>query len=231
MIEIIRSHFAGMPKRSPEPPPYHHGDLRNALIAEGRRLLEEVGARELSLRHVVRAVGVSIAAPSRHFEGKEGLLAAIAADGFRELAAERRRIAASTPDPLARLYRMLESYVRFAQRKKGLFDLMVGPRILARGGYPELTSAGTESFDLFAAAGCEYARACGWPEKDLNFVVHAAWAVEHGVATLLLADRVPRVDRPIDVTRMVHFTLSMLLSGIAAGPVGVERIARAISPR
>jgi hypothetical protein len=54
--------------------PYHHGNLRNALIAEGRRVLEEVGVRELSLRNLARAVGVSEAAPSRHFPGKEGLL-------------------------------------------------------------------------------------------------------------------------------------------------------------
>src|SRR3989442_7084727 len=67
---------------------YHHGDLRNALIAEGRTLLELKGARDLSLRETARRAGVSIAAPSRHFDGKEALLAAIAASGFRELAAE-----------------------------------------------------------------------------------------------------------------------------------------------
>ncbi|MDB5860827.1 MAG: hypothetical protein JWQ76_4516 [Ramlibacter sp.] len=220
-----------MPKPSPAETPYHHGDLRNALIAEGRRLLEEVGARELSLRNVVRAVGVSIAAPSRHFEGKEGLLAAIAADGFTELAAQRRRITASSPDSLARVYRMLDNYVRFAQRRKGLFDLMVGPRILARDAYPQLAAASSESFDLFATAVSEYARGCGWQEKDLNLVVHSAWSTEHGIATLLIADRVPRADRPIDVARMVRFSLSLLLTGIAVGPAAADRIASALPPR
>lgn len=205
---------------------YHHGDLRNALIVEGRRLLEEMGTQELSLRHVARSVGVSIAAPSRHFDGKEGLLAAIAADGFRELAAERQRIAESTKDPLVKVRRMMESYVGFAQREKGLFNLMVGPRILARDASEELTAAASTSFGLFARAVCDYARAKGWADEDLNLVVHAAWSVEHGIATLILASRVPRSDRPIDVPRMIDFSISLLLSGLAAGPADVSRIMR-----
>src|SRR4029453_12912774 len=89
-------------ERSSTPPAYHHGDLRNALISEGRRLLEEIGARELSLRHVARSVGVSIAAPSHHFEGKEGLLAAMAAEGFIDLPGTRRKIAAAGQGPVRR---------------------------------------------------------------------------------------------------------------------------------
>lgn len=54
-------------KKAPAPAAYHHGDLRNALVREGRRSLEENGAGELSLREVARRLGVSVAAPSRHF--------------------------------------------------------------------------------------------------------------------------------------------------------------------
>ncbi len=205
---------------------YHHGDLRNALIVEGRRVLDEVGTHELSLRHVARSVGVSIAAPSRHFDGKEGLLAAIAADGFRELADERRSIDESTADPLIKVHRMMESYVGFAQREKGLFDLMVGPRILAKDAYEELNQAISSSFNLFASAVCDYARTKGWPVENLNHVVHAAWSVEHGLATLILAARVPRSDRVIDVQEMIQFSISLLLSGVAAGPAQLARIAR-----
>ena len=85
-------------------PSYHHGDLRNALIAAGRAALEELGPRELSLRSVATAVGVSEAAPSRHFAGKDGLLAAMAAQGFSELAEKRKLIAAldETPEEIVR---------------------------------------------------------------------------------------------------------------------------------
>src|SRR5262245_40997222 len=195
----------GSMERPSTPSAYHHGDLRNALIAEGRRLLEEVGAHELSLRHVARSVGVSIAAPSHHFEGKEGLLAAMAEEGFEELASSRRKIAASEKDPLRKAWRMMECYVRFAERQRGLFDLMVGPRILLRS-HSDLNVKATASFDLFASAVCDYARTKGWRDEDLNLVVHAAWSVEHGLATLILAHRVPFPGRKIDLKQMIHFS-------------------------
>ena len=209
-------------------PTYHHGDLRNALISEGRRLLEEVGAHELSLRHVARSVGVSIAAPSHHFEGKEGLLAAMATEGFDELASSRRKIATSEKDLLRRAWRMMECYVRFAEKQRGLFELMVGPRILPRG-HKDLTAAASASFDLFASAVSDYARTKGWREEDLNLVVHAAWSVEHGLATLILAHRVPFPGRKVDLKQMIHFSVSMMLGAIAAGPDHVRRIVEASS--
>ena len=174
---------------------------------------------------MARSVGVSIAAPSHHFAGKEGLLAAIAAQGFNELAALRREIAASTADPLRKAYRIMECYVRFAEREKGLFNLMIGPRILQRA-HKDLTAASSASFDLFASAVCDYARTKGWADKDLNLVVHAAWSVEHGLATLILADRVPFPNRKIDLRQMIHFSVSLLLSGVAAGPAHLAGITR-----
>ena len=147
------------------------------------------------------------------------MLAAIAAQGFNELAALRREIAASTADPLRKAYRIMECYVRFAEREKGLFNLMVGPRILQRA-HKDLTAASSASFDLFASAVCDYARTKGWADKDLNLVVHAAWSVEHGLATLILP------NRKIDLRQMIHFSVSLLLSGVAAGPAHLAGITR-----
>ncbi len=208
---------------------YHHGDLRNALIAEGRRQVNEVGSHDLSLRSLVRAVGVSIAASSYHFEDKEGLLAAIATDGFNELASIRRKVAASTPDPIERVYRIMECYVHFADREKGLFNLMVGPQVLKRP-HKDLFAASTASFELFASAVCDFATSKGWPPRDLNLVVHAAWSVEHGLATLLLAHRAPFHRRKVGTEEMIHFSLSMLLSGIAGGPGQLPSIGKRSAP-
>src|SRR5258706_5257703 len=117
-------------KKAAAPAPYHHGDLRNALVREGRGLLEEHGVAELSLREVARRAGVSVAAPSRHFDGKEDLLSAIASDGFSELAEVRRSIARSHLSVIAKAREMMLGYVRFGLRNKGLFNLMVGPRVI-----------------------------------------------------------------------------------------------------
>jgi len=208
----------------PEAAPYHHGNLRNALIEEGRRALEEIGARELSLRYLARAVGVSEAAPSRHFAGKEGLLAAIAADGFRELAVLRERIVASHDTPMATAYRMMRTYVEFAQRHKGLFDLMIGPRLVERDSHPELNEQNTKSFRLFASTVERVALDSGWQKRSLTLVTHAAWSMEHGLATLILSDRVPRSDLPVQLDQMIHFSICMFLSAVVSGPSHLEAV-------
>lgn len=170
------------------------------------------------MRYIARAVGVSEAAPSRHFAGKEGLLAAIAADGFRELADLRMQTVAKAEAPMVTASEMMRSYVSFAQRHKGLFDLMVGPRLVARDTYPELTEQNTRSFSLFAASVEQVALESGWEKSALTLVTHAAWSIEHGLATLILSDRVPRSDLPVKVDQMIEFSIAMFLSAVTAGP-------------
>ncbi|HYM69483.1 MAG TPA: helix-turn-helix domain-containing protein, partial [bacterium] len=64
---------------------YHHGDLREALLRAAIDLVADVGPRGFTLREVARRAGVSHNAPYRHFRDKEELIAAVAAEGFREL--------------------------------------------------------------------------------------------------------------------------------------------------
>jgi AcrR family transcriptional regulator len=214
---------------SSAPAPYHHGDLRSALIAEARRALEEAGVHDMSLRQLAKAVGVSEAAPSRHFDGKNGLLAAIAASGFRDLIVLRQHALAGLDGKLARAYEMMRIYVKFAQDHKGLFDLMIGPRLLRKNDYAELADAATESFELFASSVREYAREHGWAEQDMSLVTHAAWSVEHGLATLIIGERINSEDRPVDVEKVIHFSMALLLSGIAAGPEQARKIMAALA--
>jgi AcrR family transcriptional regulator len=67
---------------------YHHGDLRNALVASAVRLIETSGTSSFSLREAAREVGVSANAAYRHFDGKSALMTAVAAFGFRQLATQ-----------------------------------------------------------------------------------------------------------------------------------------------
>ena len=210
---------------------YHHGSLRNALIAQGRLELEKTGPQELSLRSLARSVGVSEAAPARHFAGKAGLLAAIAADGFRELAQSRVRLSKSTESELRIAYRMMESYVAFARKHRGLFNLMVGPRIVAREDYPELLEQSAASFMTFAEAIRKYAVSCGWESESLPLVVHGAWAMEHGIATLILSDRVPRQDLTVSVAAMAEFSINMFLAAVHAGPAPFAKLVESIGGR
>src|SRR5690349_4984776 len=68
--------------------PYHHGDLRAALLDRAGNVLRERGSDALSLRELARDIGVSPGAPSRHFMNKQALLDALALDGFERLVAD-----------------------------------------------------------------------------------------------------------------------------------------------
>lgn len=197
---------------------YHHGNLRSALIEAGRHALKTVSAQELTLRYLARMVGVSEAAPSRHFAGIDALFACIAASGFRELASLRIEIHDSGDTPLSTAYRMMRVYVDFALREKGLFGLMIGPRIVSREDYPELNEESGKSFKLFSDAIEALAKESGWKKADLNLVTHAAWSMEHGLATLILSDRAPRAESPVPVTDMIEFAIQSLLGAIFGGP-------------
>src|SRR3954468_21036415 len=105
--------------------PYHHGSLRAALLSCAERTLSEEGAGELSLRELARRVGVSHAAPRRHFADKQALLDALAGDGFQRLGAGRSASrAAAAPGVSGRMRAFGETYVRFATRHGALLELM-----------------------------------------------------------------------------------------------------------
>ena len=105
------------------PRPYHHGNLRAALLESAEQTLNEGG--ELSLRELARQVGVSHAAPRRHFAGKQALLDALAEDGFERLGDDlRTALAAAGPSFDARLLAFGRAYVRFATEHAALLELM-----------------------------------------------------------------------------------------------------------
>ena len=207
---------------------YEPGKLREALVSEGRKMFEENGATELSLRALARRLGVSEAAPSKHFQGKEELLSAIASDGFRELAAQRVTLSAKKLAPYAKAREMMLSYVRFAQRHEGLFDLMIGPRVLPEFRRGEFMETGDRSYAYFANSVFDLARAHGWPQGALEYLSHSAWAMEHGIAALILARRVPREDSGLKLQKMIEFGIEFFLDSIVAGP-GAHRHAETVT--
>ncbi|MEV7889543.1 TetR/AcrR family transcriptional regulator [Streptomyces sp. NPDC002817] len=109
---------------SRETRPYHHGDLRSALLASAERTLRDKGTGALSLRELARDIGVSHAAPGRHFKDKQALLTALALAGFERLA--QTLDAADDPTlPLEpRLVGLARAYLGFAVENAELLELM-----------------------------------------------------------------------------------------------------------
>lgn len=210
------------PKRSKasSPAPYHHGDLRNELIRQGRLFLDSSGTTEISLAELARRVGVSDAAPFRHFETKEALLAAIAVDGMQELVHEQTAIAALDASNVEKVRAMMLNYVDYARKSPGVFNLMIGPRIAELGPYPELQVIGSRSFQLFRDAIQALALDSGWALEEVELLAHGAWAMQHGLASLILAKRVPHRTSKVKPDEMIELAISMVLTSIAARPPG-----------
>ncbi len=172
---------------------YHHGDLRNALVAAGLELLERDGPQAVSLRAVARAACVSQAAPYAHFKSKRALMAAIAATGFERLSG---RLEESVNDPAAGLRELGRDYVEFASENAGLYRLMFSSRAELDPEDAHLQRASAAAFQLFAQ---KTATGAGNPFDDPGPV--AAWSLLHGFAMLL-------------VDEMLHFAADHTLSGV-----------------
>jgi AcrR family transcriptional regulator len=105
--------------------PYHHGNLRTALLEQAERTVRERGVQDLSLRELAREIGVSHGAPRRHFADRQALLDALAEAGFARLGGElRAAVDGAGEDFEARLRATAAAYVRFATHDAALLELM-----------------------------------------------------------------------------------------------------------
>src|SRR5579859_1596036 len=108
--------------------PYHHGDLRPALLRAAVEVIGQVGPAAMSLREVARRAGVSHAAAAYHFGDKAGLLTAVAAQGYRMLAEQFR----DAWDTSGSFLEGGVAYVRFAVRHRAHFEVMYRPELYRR---------------------------------------------------------------------------------------------------
>ena len=116
-----------MPSEKSESPathPYHHGDLRSALLASAERTLREKGAGALSLRELARDIGVSHAAPGRHFKDKQALLNALALAGYERLTRGLTAVDDAALPLEPRLIAVARGYLGFATANAELLELM-----------------------------------------------------------------------------------------------------------
>ena len=168
---------------------YHHGDLRAALIAAAEQVLAETGVEGFSLRQVARRVGVSHSAPAHHFGDNQGLLCALAAEGFRRFrCAMEARQARAAPEPRARLVAAGMGYVEFAESAPALFRLMFSSD-RTRLATPELAEAGEAAFKVLADAVEGLRGVSPFEDADAMIDVIGCWSSVHGFAELLLSGR------------------------------------------
>jgi AcrR family transcriptional regulator len=188
----------------PTEQPYHHGDLRAALLERAAERLRTGSAADLSLRALARDLGVSHAAPNRHFPDRQSFLGALADAGWRRLDAA---LAAADPGPDAgvrtRLLALGRAYVRFATGEPALLELMfAGKAAGERHEGPGLSAPHAVVADAQARGEVR----AGDPEV----LAPALWAALHGVAALSVSGALPGAD----VDALLVQTADTLLDGL-----------------
>jgi len=189
--------------------PYHHGNLREALLDAAIRLIAEVGPTAFTLREVARRAGVSHNAPYRHFRDRDELMAAVAAQGFRELTEAMVGAAARQSDPLDRLKRAGLGYVTFALRRPEHFTVMFdAPRSKRK--HPDAAAAAEQAFGtlLDLVKGCQNAGRL--PSGDSHQLALLAWTMVHGIAKLAITGRLP-FPSSSDVLKFAEFVIDQSL--------------------
>src|SRR4029078_5569750 len=158
---------------------YHHGNLREALIAAARRLIAVHGPQGFTLNEASRTAGVSPSAPYRHFRDRNALIEATAEEGFNLF---RERLMAATGDvasPYQALHRMGAAYYAFAMDEPGFYQAMFSSGLPSVG--TPVAEAGARAFavleDSVKRLGAEEGRG-----RELALKI---WAFSHGMAGLI----------------------------------------------
>jgi AcrR family transcriptional regulator len=177
---------------SPKGRPYHHGDLRPALLAAAVGTIEDTGAAAMSLREVARRAGVTHTAATYHFGDKGGLLAAVAAEGYHMLA----DALLAAREQKQSFLEMGVAYVHFALTHPAHFEVMYHPALYAHDD-PDVQEAKRNTAALL------YGSRDATAEQIAAGV--AAWSIVHGFVTLWINGNLPPQlgDDPEAVARIV----------------------------
>ncbi len=178
---------------------YHHGNLREALIAAALDLISKKGAAGFTFADAARAAGVSPAAPYRHFRDRDALMADVARRGFEMFAdALARAWDGGKPGPRAAFERLGRAYLAFANKEPALYAAMFESGI-PLSDYPDVREAGDRAFAVLREA-CEGVVATLPKERRppaLMMALHI-WSLSHGIASLF--GRGDDARRPIPMT-------------------------------
>jgi AcrR family transcriptional regulator len=190
---------------------YHHGNLRRALLDRAAHVIAEHGIEAVSLRALAQQLGVSHAAPARHFKDKIDLLRALKKEGFQRVT--QYVLAASDaagPDPLDRFAAMARAFVLFSLEFPAYYTVVVHPEVMAQvdDELKELHRVRTEV--LLDAA--RQAQAAGWLKGEkLEDAVAFSFATVRGLAAVLadplLMQGLGKVDRNALIERTIRLMI------------------------
>lgn len=197
---------------------YHHGNLAEALVEAALDLIREFGPAGFSFAEVTRAVGVSPAAPYRHFRDRDALMAEVARRGFEKFAAALTKAwNGGGPDSMTALKNVGKAYLAFARAEPAYYAAMFEAR-LPSDKSRELSKAADDAFAVLRDA-CERLIA-EMPEDRrppaLMMSLHV-WALAHGIASLFGRGDDARRKVPMKPEDLLEAGILIYLDGVGAG--------------
>ncbi|MBT3372629.1 MAG: TetR/AcrR family transcriptional regulator [Rhodospirillaceae bacterium] len=197
---------------------YHHGNLSEALVQAALDLIAKVGPAGFSFAEVTRAVGVSPAAPYRHFRDRDALMADIARRGFDKFAEELSAAWNNgRPDAMTAFKAVGQAYLAFARNEPAYFAAMFEAR-LPPASSRELAEATDRAFNVLRQA-CE-ALIAGLPERKrppaLMMSLHV-WSMAHGIASLFGRGDGARRNIPMPPEDLLEANMLIYLDGLGLG--------------
>ncbi len=194
---------------------YHHGNLAEALVQAALDLIAKFGPAGFSFAEVTRAVGVSAAAPYRHFRDRDALMADIARRGFERFAGDLAHAwNDGQPDPLSAFKTVGQAYLAFARREPAYYAAMFDARLppdMSR----ELSHAADRAFAVLRRA-CE-ALILELPQARrppaLMMSLHV-WALAHGIASLFGRGDAARRKVPMRPEDLLEAAILVYLGGL-----------------
>lgn len=156
---------------------------RRAILDAALTLIVEGGVENLSLREVARRADYSPAGLYRYFDGKDDIVATLAADGYRRLDRALRRVL-DTPDPIERLVALGMAYVDFAHAQPEHFQLIFSRLVSERRSLAEPTGESPYALLSEAVATAVAAGALAVATEEVETVAYNLWSMAHGMAML-----------------------------------------------
>ena len=161
--------------------PYHHGDLRTAMIEKGIEFINEYGAKSLSLRKIAAACKVSHAAPYNHFANKDELLSAIERHITEKFAAVLREAVKEVGETTEGLFLMCYAYVLFFARNPEYFRfIFIHSGIVVGDGHEY------EPYDFYIEFMEKLFDTMDYPQELREKTIYAQWAMVHGLASIAI---------------------------------------------
>lgn len=164
---------------------YHHGNLRQALVDATAELIEEKGPLAFTLSEAARRAGVSVAAPYRHFAGREDLLIEVARQGFIDFTARlEAAFDDARPDPVTAIQRIGVAYLLFARERQGVYMAMFesGHNFIAMD--PPLPEAAQSYKLLYRASDALFQGVDDDQRPPTAMVANHIWSISHGIVEL-----------------------------------------------